>query len=83
MEAVRLGFPLDVTQAIREYASDRVGVHPTAVAWHEGVLFRQTYRSNMDAEVVWRILMDDVYSGGFCGEPFPHEIRFSVPLESV
>ena len=33
MEAVRLSFPRDVTQLIREFASDRVGVHPTASQW--------------------------------------------------
>ena len=33
MEAVRLRLPLDVQQRIRVYASDRVGVHPTAEAW--------------------------------------------------
>ena len=33
MEAVRLGFPLDVTQLLHEFASDRVGVHPTASLW--------------------------------------------------
>ena len=38
MEAVRLGFPPDVMQAIRGYASDRVGVHPTADMWGMNVI---------------------------------------------
>ena len=33
MEAVRLGFPLDVTKLLHEFASDRIGVHPTASMW--------------------------------------------------
>ena len=30
MEAVRLKLPLETLRLIREYSSDRVGVHPTA-----------------------------------------------------
>ena len=37
MEAVRLTFPRDVTKLIRDYASDRIGVHPSANAWKEDV----------------------------------------------
>ncbi len=37
MEAVRLGFPPEVTRMIQAYASDRGGIHPTAEVWDETV----------------------------------------------
>ena len=42
MEAVRLLFPRDITKLIHKYASDRIGVHPSANAWKEDV-FRDEY----------------------------------------
>ena len=33
MNAVRLELPPDVTRVIREYTSDRVGIHPIAAIW--------------------------------------------------
>ena len=45
MEAVRLGFSLDVLQVIRGYASDRVGIHPTAGLWGAASdVWRGSYR---------------------------------------
>ena len=57
MEAIRLGFPPEVTSAIHEYASDRVGVHPTARMWDEHVdwLVENDYASR----VVWTIYDND------------------------
>ena len=47
MEAVRLTFPRDVTKLIHEYASDRIGVHPSANAWKEDV-FRDEYEGSVE-----------------------------------
>ena len=45
MEAVRLGFSLDVLQVIRGYASDRVGIHPTEGLWRAASdVWRGSYR---------------------------------------
>ena len=51
MEAVRLSLPRDVTKLIRDYVSDRIGMHPTANAWKEDVC-----RNEYDGAVEW--LMD-------------------------
>ena len=51
MEAVRFLFPRDVTKLIRDYASDRIGVHPSANAWKE-----DTFRDEYDGWIEW--LMD-------------------------
>ena len=53
MEAVRLGFPLDVTQLLHEFASDRVGVHPTASLWANEV-----ERWDMSDSLVEWVLVD-------------------------
>ena len=47
MEAVRLLFPRDVTKLIRDYASDRIGVHPSANAWKEDVV-RFEYKGSVE-----------------------------------
>ena len=52
MEAVRLTIPPDALRLVREYSSDRVGVHPTAVVWDEEVL-RQTWTSDSGSGVEW------------------------------
>ena len=52
MEAVRLSFPFDVTKLIHEYASDRVGVHPTAQIWDDEVN-RFISESDLSSRVVW------------------------------
>ena len=59
MEAVRLGLPLEVTRAIKAYASDRVGLHPTARIWDE-VVDRIETESDFDRKVVWREVDDDI-----------------------
>ena len=51
MEAVRLSFPRDVTKLIHDYASDCIGVHPSANAWKE-----DTFRDEYHGLVLW--LMD-------------------------
>ena len=55
MEAVRLGLPPEVTRKVQEYASDRIGIHPTARMWDEGVDRRiAEYHA-----VVWTIFDND------------------------
>ncbi len=53
MEAVRLAHPHDALRLVRAYASDRIGVHPTAEVWDMGV-DRQTWTSDVGSGVEWR-----------------------------
>ncbi len=65
MEAVRLGLQRGVTRVIREYASDRVGVHPTATAW-DGFVDRRVLLCSRDAcvGVTWVFPTDGFYGTG-------------------
>ena len=65
MEAVRLSLPRDVTKLIRDYVSDRIGVHPTANAWKEDVC-RYKYRCGY---IEWLM---DIPSGIDHVEFYPH-----------
>ena len=58
MEAVRLGLPSEVLRNIRGYASDRVGVHPTAEVWDMEV-DRQTWTSDVGSGVQWRYEVEE------------------------
>ena len=60
MEAVRLSFPRDVTQLIHEFASDRVGVHPTASQWVDQVVRvdNDTWHMQETPWVEWRVQTD-------------------------
>ena len=63
MEAVRLLFPRDVTKLIHDYASDRIGVHPSANAWKEDVC-RNEYGITMGSSTaVWVEWLMDIPNG--------------------
>ena len=55
MNAARLELPPDVTRVIREYTSDRVGIHPIAAIWKEEVV-----RGEQGSQVEWKI---DIQNG--------------------
>ena len=59
MEAVRLALPPDALRCVREYCSDRVGVHPTAEGWGMEVDRRTGTTVTGTSIVGWRYKVAD------------------------
>ena len=59
MEAVRLELPLETLRLIREYSSDRVGVHPTAEVWNMDVDRETCETITGTSKVEWRYKVAD------------------------
>ena len=59
MEAVRLKLPLETLRLIREYSSDRIGVHPTAEVWGKEVDRLTWTDDDGDATVEWQYEVEE------------------------